>query len=140
MLSVICYLENYIFLVSNTRILKYSLHGRTFEESLPEQDIGHPYEVRLKEKDMLFLEPEANKVLTYDIFTKNLRLFAGNGNNKLTDEPCLDASFRQPCSWTVEFDNVTNVTDAMSASLTMIAVKTIYKNNKCVVTKTRDQK
>ena len=97
-LSVICYLENYIFLVSNTRILKYSLHGRTFEESLPEQDIGHSYEVRLKEKDMLFLEPEANKVLTYDIFTKNLRLFAGNGNNELTDEPCLDASFRQPCS------------------------------------------
>ena len=97
-LSGVCYLESYIFLVSNTRILKYSLHCRTFEESLPKQDIGHLYQVRLKEKDTLFLEPEANKVLTYDIFTKNLRLFAKNGNNELTDEPCLDASFRQPGS------------------------------------------
>ena len=107
-LSGICYLENHIFLDSNTRILKYSLPGRTFEEILSKQDTGfQPYQVRSKGKDILFSEPEARKVFTYDIFTKNLRILAGNRNNELTDGSSLDASFRQPCGLAVEFDNVT---------------------------------
>lgn len=36
--SIICYLENHIFLVSNVRILEYSLPGRSFEEILSKQD------------------------------------------------------------------------------------------------------
>ena len=107
-LSGICYFENHIFLDSNTRILKYSLPGRTFEEILSKQDTGfQPYQVRSKGKDILFSEPEARKVFTYDIFTKNLRILAGNRNNELTDGSSLDASFRQPCGLAVEFDNVT---------------------------------
>ena len=33
-----------------------------------------------------------------------------------TDGPCLDAGFQQPCCLAVECNNVTYVTDAMSAS------------------------
>ena len=58
--------------------------------------------------------------MAYDIFTKNLRIFAGNGNNELTDRPCVDTSFGQPCGLAVEFDNATYVTDVMPASLSMI--------------------
>ena len=47
-------------------------------------------------------------------------MLAGNGNNELTDGSSLDASFWQPCGLALEFDNVTYVTDAMSASLSMI--------------------
>ena len=120
-LSSICYFENHILLVSDTGILKYSLLGGTFEEFLSKQDTGfQTYQVRSKGKDILFSEPEARKVFVYDIFTKNLRAFAGNGNNELTGGPCLDASFRQRSGLAVEFDNVTHVTDAMSASLSMI--------------------
>ena len=83
---------------------------------MSKQDTGfQPHQVRI-----LFSEPEAGKVFAYDIFTKNLRIFAENGNNELTEGPCLDANFWQPCGLAVEFDNVTYVTDAMSASLSMI--------------------
>ena len=77
-------------------------------------------EVRSKGKDILYSETEVKKVFGYDIFTKNLRTFAGNGNKELTYGPCLDASFRQPCCLAVECNNVTYVTDAMSASLSMV--------------------
>ena len=60
------------------------------------------------------------QILAHDIFTKNLRIFAGNGNNELTERPCLDASFRQPYDLAIEFDNVASVTDAISTSLSMI--------------------
>ena len=87
---------------------------------MSKQDTGfQPYQVCSKGKDILFSEPEARKVFAYDIFTKNLRVFAGNGNNELTGGPCLDASFRQRSGLAVQFDNVTHVTDAMSASLSM---------------------
>ena len=92
--SSICYLENYIFLVSDTGILKYSVPDRSFEEILSKQDTGlQPYQVLSKGKDILFSEPEVKKVFAYDTFTKNLRTFAGKGNNELTDKLCLDASF-----------------------------------------------
>ena len=58
-LSSICYIENQIFLVSDTGILKYSLPGRTFEEILSKQDSGfQAYQVRSKGKDIIFSEPE----------------------------------------------------------------------------------
>ena len=48
------------------------------------------------------------------------RTFSGNGNKELTDGPCLDTSFQQPCCLAVYCNYVTFVTDAMSASLPMI--------------------
>ena len=45
------------------------------------------------------------------------RTFSGNGNKELTDGPCLDTSFQQPCCLAVDCNYVTFVTDAMSASL-----------------------
>ena len=119
--SSICYLENHIFLVSDTGILKYSVPDRSFEEILSKQDTGlQPYQVLSKGKDILFSEPEVKKVFAYDTFTKNLRTFAGKGNNELTDKPYLDASFQQLCGLAVEFENVVSVTDAMSTSLSMM--------------------
>ena len=64
-----------------------------------------------------YSEPEFQKVFAYDIFTTNLRKFAENGNNEVTDRPCLNASFRQPSFLAVECNNVTYVINTVSASL-----------------------
>ena len=54
-LSSICYLENYIFLVSDTEFLKYSLPGKTFEETLSQQDTEfRHYQVCSKGKTYTF--------------------------------------------------------------------------------------
>ena len=75
----ICYLENHIFLVTNTGILKYSLPRRTSEEILSKQGTGfQSYQVRSKDKDILFSEPGVKKVFAYDIFFKKLRIFVGS--------------------------------------------------------------
>ena len=65
----------------------------------------------------MYLEHEVQKVSAYDIFTTNLRKSAGNGNKELTNVPCLDASFLHSCCLTVEYNNVTYITNAMSAFL-----------------------
>ena len=122
--SSLCFCLSSLFAVSDGGILQYDLVTNVSKLVVSSMHKGlKPVQVRTRQNRVLFTDPHKRQILAYCPATAVTDVFAGNGVEDLIDGPLLQSSFRQPSGIGVEFNNVVYVTDAMSASISMITTK-----------------